>query len=85
MDSKFLNIEMHISHFISFLVDYTPKLIGAFFVLFIGLWFIKRLAKIASKAMDKKDLDVSLRTFLWGCVREYQRQGLFPALATMSL
>ena len=64
MDSKFLNIEMHIERFISFLLDYTPRLIGAFLVLFIGLWLIKRFAKIASKAMDKKDLDVSLRTFL---------------------
>jgi small conductance mechanosensitive channel len=64
MDSKFLNIDVHIGHFISFLLEYTPRLIGAFLVLFIGLWLIKRLAKIASKAMDKKDLDVSLRTFL---------------------
>lgn len=64
MDSKFLNIEMQIARFISFLVEFTPRLIGAFLVLFIGLWLIKRLAKIASKAMDKRDLDVSLRTFL---------------------
>jgi len=64
MDSKFLNIEMHIERFISLVFNYTPKLVGAFIVLFVGLWFIKRFAKIASKAMDKKDLDVSLRTFL---------------------
>ncbi len=64
MDTKFLNIEKHLEHFISMLVEYTPKLIGAFLVLFFGLWLIRRLAKVASKAMDKKDLDVSLRTFL---------------------
>lgn len=64
MNTKFLNIEKHIEHFISMLVEYTPKLIGAFLVLFFGLWLIRRLAKVASKAMDKKDLDVSLRTFL---------------------
>lgn len=46
------------------LVDYTPKIISAIIVLFIGLWLITRIAKIAEKTMVKRDLDVSLRTFL---------------------
>jgi small conductance mechanosensitive channel len=33
-------------------------------VLIIGLWLIRRIALIAEKAMIKKDLEVSLRTFL---------------------
>lgn len=59
-----LNLEKHIEHIISLVIEYTPRIIGAALVLFVGLWLIKRLAKIAVIAMEKKDLDVSLRTFL---------------------
>ncbi len=58
------HIEEHIEHLISLLVEYTPRLIGAFLVLFVGLWLIKHFAKLADKAMAKKELDISLKTFL---------------------
>lgn len=64
MDTQSLNVEKHIEHIISLIIEYAPKVIGALLVLVIGLWLIKRLSKIAVKAMEKKDLDVSLRTFL---------------------
>ncbi|MBS1650575.1 MAG: mechanosensitive ion channel family protein [Bacteroidetes bacterium] len=46
------------------LIEYTPKLILALLVLIIGLWIIKRIARLADKAMLSRDLEVSLRTFL---------------------
>lgn len=64
MDFKILNIDKHIEHSISILIEYTPKVIGAFLVLIIGLWLIKRLSTLATKSMERRDLDVSLRTFL---------------------
>ncbi|MFO0321500.1 MAG: mechanosensitive ion channel family protein [Bacteroidota bacterium] len=64
MDTKFFDLEKHLQHFIRLLVEYSPRLLAAGFVLFFGLWLIRRFSKIASKAMDKKELDVSLRTFL---------------------
>ena len=64
MEIKPLNIEKHIEHVISILIEYTPRVIGAVVVLLIGLWLIQRLAKIATRSMEKRDLDVSLRTFL---------------------
>lgn len=45
-------------------VFFVPTLISALVVLLIGLWLIKRIAKLAEKAMVKKDLEISLRTFL---------------------
>lgn len=45
-------------------VEYTPIIISAILVLIVGMWLIKRISKIAEKAMVRKDLDVSLRTFL---------------------
>jgi len=64
MNIKPLNIEKHIEHIISILIEYTPRVIGAVVVLFIGLWLIKRLSKLATRSMENRDLDVSLRTFL---------------------
>ncbi len=64
MNIKPINIENHIERFISLLVEYTPRIIGATLVLIIGLWLIKRLAKLLTKSMEKRDLDISLRTFL---------------------
>lgn len=46
------------------LVDFAPKVVSAILVLFIGLWLIKRIARLSEKAMTKRRLDVSLRTFL---------------------
>ncbi len=64
MNLKPINIEGHIERFISLLVEYTPRVIGAILVLIIGLWLIKRLSKLVTKSMEKRDLDISLRTFL---------------------
>lgn len=57
------HVEKQLEHLLSLIVAYTPSIIGALFVLFIGLWLINRLSKVATKAMEQKDLDVSLRTF----------------------
>ncbi len=64
MNTYTLHFEKHVEHLISLVVEYTPRVIGAMIVLFIGLWLIKRFSKVATNAMEKKDLDVSLRTFL---------------------
>jgi small conductance mechanosensitive channel len=45
-------------------VDYIPQVISALLVLLIGLWVIKRIARISEKAMGKRQMEVSLRTFL---------------------
>lgn len=57
-------MEKHIDHIISWLIEYAPKVIGAVVVLLVGLWLIKKLSKIAVKGMEKRELDISLRTFL---------------------
>jgi small conductance mechanosensitive channel len=45
-------------------IEYTPKLIMSLLVLLIGFWLIKKLARVLEKAMIRRDLDLSLRTFL---------------------
>lgn len=64
MKPNILNIENHVDRILTMIIEFAPHLIGAFLLLFIGLWLIKKLAQLSSIAMDKKDLDVSLKTFL---------------------
>jgi small conductance mechanosensitive channel len=62
--NKEIKLNNYFDAFMTSLVEYAPKAISAIVVLFIGLWIIKRIAKIADKTMMHRDLDVSLRTFL---------------------
>lgn len=64
MTIKSLNVEKHIDHVISWMIEYTPRVVGAIVVLLVGLWLIKKLSKFAVKGMERRDLDISLRTFL---------------------
>jgi small conductance mechanosensitive channel len=57
-------IEEFIEHYTDEFLRFLPALIWALVVLIFGLWVIKRIASLAEKAMVKKDLEVSLRTFL---------------------
>lgn len=57
-------VARYTDNFLNKLIDFTPKLIIALLTLLIGLWIIKRISKLVEKAMQKRDLEVSLRTFL---------------------
>jgi len=57
-------LSLYFNNFIETLEQYTPKIISAILVLLIGLWLIKRISIIAEKAMKRRDLEVSLSTFL---------------------
>lgn len=61
---KEMKVDLYFDKFMNGLVEYTPKVISALIVLFIGLWVIKRLARVAEKTMTRRELDVSLKTFL---------------------
>lgn len=58
------NFDRHLDHIVTLIIEYAPHVVGALLVLVIGMWLIKRVTRLASKAMEKRDLDVSLRTFL---------------------
>jgi small conductance mechanosensitive channel len=54
----------YIDQLIRIMVEYAPRMVSAIIVLFIGMWLIKRIGRISEKAMIRRDLDISLRTFL---------------------
>ncbi len=56
--------EEYTARVINWAKDFLPDLAMAILTLLIGLWLIKRIARLAEKAMGKRHLDISLRTFL---------------------
>lgn len=57
-------ISSYTDRFINGIVDYSPRLISAFLILFIGLWLISLLNRLAQNIMAKKNLEPTLTTFL---------------------
>jgi small conductance mechanosensitive channel len=59
-----LLFEVNWDQFAGFIYEYGPKVIGAIFVLIIGLWIIKIISRAFGNMMKKKDTDPSLQGFL---------------------
>ncbi len=63
--------DQYTSSFISALIDYSPKLIAALLLFFIGSWAIKVVNRISRKIMNKREVEPTLIEFLsdvifWG-------------------
>ena len=54
----------YVDQFIKILVDYSPKLITAIIVLFVGLYAVRLINRLVRKIMVKRELDATLSTFL---------------------
>lgn len=54
----------YVDQFIKLLIDYSPKLISAFVILFIGLYAIRFINRLVRKIMVKREIDPTLATFL---------------------
>jgi small conductance mechanosensitive channel len=50
--------------FLQVLIDYSPKLISAFLILFVGIYSIRIINRLIRKIMVKRDLDPTLTNFL---------------------
>ncbi|KAF2511930.1 mechanosensitive ion channel family protein [Flavobacterium foetidum] len=57
-------LSKYVTRFIEILVDYSPKLISAFLILFIGLYAIRLVNRIIRKIMIQRNLDPTLTKFL---------------------
>jgi small conductance mechanosensitive channel len=54
----------YVDQFIKVLIDYSPKLISALIILFVGLYAIRFINRLAKKIMIKRELDPTLSKFL---------------------
>ncbi|MCV9932720.1 mechanosensitive ion channel [Flavobacterium sp. LS1R47] len=57
-------ISGYVNQFIQVLVDYSPKLISAFLILFVGLYIIRVINRLIRRVMVKRNLDPTLTKFL---------------------
>ncbi|MEO5776563.1 MAG: mechanosensitive ion channel domain-containing protein [Flavobacterium sp.] len=54
----------YVDQFIKMLIDYSPKLITALVILFIGLYAVRLINRLVRKIMIKRDFDPTLSDFL---------------------
>ncbi len=59
-----VKLQGHIDKILEQIIQFAPHLVSALLVLVIGLWVIKRIAYLANKGFERRELEVSLRTFL---------------------
>ncbi|HMK06638.1 MAG TPA: mechanosensitive ion channel domain-containing protein, partial [Flavobacterium sp.] len=64
-------LESYTNKFIQALIDYSPKLIAALLLLFVGIWVIRIINKVSRKIMVKREVEPTLIEFLsdiifWG-------------------
>ena len=60
----FFSLENYTDGFFKIIVDYSPKLISAVLILFIGIYSIRWIKKLVKKIMIKRDLDPTLSKFI---------------------
>lgn len=58
------NVTSYATTFIQALLDYAPKLISAFLILFVGLYVIRFLNRLIRRIMVKRELEITLTNFL---------------------
>ncbi|RKE99110.1 mechanosensitive ion channel family protein [Ichthyenterobacterium magnum] len=59
-----MDLEKWISKGYELIIDFGPKVIAAIAIWIVGLWAIKIILKGITRAMDKRDYEVSLKKFL---------------------
>lgn len=64
MKEKMTVLERYSREAYELAVEYTPKLIIAILVLVLGFWLIRQLGKLSERSMKRRDVDISLRTFI---------------------
>lgn len=57
-------VQGYLQKVIDLAIEYGPKLLLAIIVLIIGLWIIKFIIKTANRAMERSEVEISLRKFL---------------------
>lgn len=57
-------ITTYANSFITTLIDYSPKVVSAIIILFVGLYAIRIINRVIRKIMVKRDLDPTLTKFL---------------------
>lgn len=77
------NLNEYLEQIKGLILVYGGRVVLAILVLIIGLWIIKRIVKIVSKTMHKRDVDESLRPFLTSIIGALLKVMLVISVAGM--
>lgn len=58
------NVETYFERVLDIIVDYSPRLISAFLILFVGLYVIRFVNRFVRQVMIKRNYDITLSQFL---------------------
>ena len=64
MELEVHTFDEYIKHFLKVLIDYSPKLVSAILVLFVGLYAIRLINRLVKRIMVRRSLDPTLSKFL---------------------
>ncbi|TAG51550.1 MAG: mechanosensitive ion channel family protein [Cytophagales bacterium] len=81
--NEFDFIHSYSNKFIGWLYDFTPKIITSIIVLIAGYWLIGVLSRVIARALKRKEIEVSLLTFLKSMVSIGLKIILFITVAGM--
>lgn len=59
-----LKIDKLIEHAVGVVINYLPHVVGAILLWVLGTWVINRLSAFLGRAMEAREIDISLRGFL---------------------
>lgn len=76
-------IQGYLDNLVALAVQYGARLLLAILVLIIGLWFIKRIMRLIERALDKRQVDPSLKPFLKSIIGVVLKIMLIISVASM--
>lgn len=77
------NIQKYIDKAVELGIEYAPKVVLAILTLWIGLWIVNRVVKLASKSMEKAGVDTTLQRFLANLISWTLKIVLFISVISM--
>ena len=69
ISSEIQQFEKYYALLTEYLVTYSMQIVGAIFILLIGLWVAQKLANVVANLMARHNIDVTLTNFVSNLVK----------------
>ncbi|MEM9024294.1 MAG: mechanosensitive ion channel domain-containing protein [Bacteroidota bacterium] len=77
------DLDKYLEKGLGYAAEYGPKVLMAIITLLIGLWIIRAVVKLFGRALEKREVDASLKPFLGSMVSILLKTLLFISVASM--
>lgn len=69
IDQEIAQFEKYYNMLMEYLLTYSMQIVGAIFILIIGLWIAKKAAALVAKVMTRHNVDITLTNFVSSVVK----------------